>query len=243
MRPWIGLTVHADRGNEQDIYPGHPLLYVERYYIEVLEKYGMNPMLIPVLKDKSYLHEYVERLDGVIFTGGGYLTLSTPSARLSSLRETGEERYSFEMVFLQKVIEANLPVFGICRGMQMINELFGGSLKNLEGVNAERHHQEMKGIIGTKAVHTIQLEEDCRAFQWLQQKNVDVNSFHRQVIDQVGEGLVVSAWSDDGYPEWIEGAGDQWIVGTQFHPEQLVKNDERWGRLFIAFREAAKERR
>ncbi|WP_085506486.1 gamma-glutamyl-gamma-aminobutyrate hydrolase family protein [Thalassobacillus devorans] len=237
MKPWIGVTVHMDEGKEDDLYPHHPLLYVERDYIQALEEHDMNPVLIPVLSNAGNVPDYLEKLDGLIMTGGGYLNLSKPLSASTRLRETGSKRFAFEEQFLKAAVESGMPVLGVCRGMQMINEVFGGNLQNLKNND---HHQEVKGLEGSLPVHGLELDSSSYLANIIGNKPLQVNSRHRQVISQTGKGLKPVAWSkDDQLIEAIESVEDRWLIGLQFHPEQLYKKEQRWSLLFQSFKDAA----
>lgn len=241
MTPWIGLTVHADEGSPGDLFPGHPLFYVERHYVNALYSHSLHPMLIPVIKDKVYLEQLAEKLDGLILTGGGYLSLQQGTDKsLPGLAGTGSERYEFEFALLQKMLPTGMPILGICRGAQMINEVYGGTLYNLEGRTNIEHQQEKVGVPGGQTTHRIRLATDSRLAHWIGCQQVEVNSFHRQAVSQPGKGLKAVAWSvDDGVIEALEGVDHPWLVGLQFHPEQLWHQNRNWSKLFAAFHEAA----
>jgi putative glutamine amidotransferase len=239
-KPWIGVTVHVDSGAEEDLYPGHPLTYVERTYLDTLHRHGMKPLILPVLTKRDAMGDYLELLDGLLLTGGGYLRLDVSSRSLPGLRGTARERYDFEMALLEEALPRGMPIMGICRGCQMINEFFGGTLANLPPEGPIDHHQETKGIPGHVPVHAMRLESTSRLRMFLGQSQVMVNSFHRQAISRPGDGLKVAGQSEeDGVIEAIEGEAHPWLIGLQFHPEKLWSSESLWSNLFLSFREAA----
>lgn len=237
-RPWIGVTIHVDEGTEQDLYPGHPLVYTQRQYLETLFRHGMNPLMLPMLNEPSLIREYVKQMDGLLLTGGGYLPL-TAASPLPGLRGTAPVRYEFEMALLKEAVPTGMPIMGICRGCQMINEFFGGTLVNLPPDGQVRHQQAKQRIPRHVPVHDMKLESSCRLVTILGQSRVPVNSFHRQAIERPGEGLAVVARAADEVVEAIEGTKHPWLLGLQFHPEWLWPEEPLWSRLFWSFREAA----
>ncbi|WP_017380638.1 gamma-glutamyl-gamma-aminobutyrate hydrolase family protein [Paenisporosarcina sp. TG-14] len=239
MKPWIGVTAHIDKGESQDIYPNHPLLYIERHYIEALQSHNMQPILLPPILDRNEIKRYLGKLDGLLLSGGGVLPLKEPSSTLPGLKGTGGERYNNELTLLQEALPLKIPILGVCRGEQMINDVCGGTLKNINGLI--EHHQEKQNIPGDIPTHEIKLETSSQLGNILGNKTVQVNSFHRQCIDRLGDGLKVSALSvEDNIIEAIEGEQHPWLIGLQFHPERLWKNDSIWSNLFNNMYEATK---
>ncbi|WP_174614695.1 gamma-glutamyl-gamma-aminobutyrate hydrolase family protein [Virgibacillus ihumii] len=237
MKPLIGITAHIDNGDPNDLYPGHPLIYTDHQYVKALENHEMMVVIIPVIKNQSEIPYYLDFLDGIVLTGGGYLDLDIPIEHTSTLRGTGDERFSFESALLDSALRLNMPILGICRGMQMINEVLGGTLKTL---TSDDHHQEIRGIAGSIPTHDIIITPDSKLGQMLEKNEISVNSFHRQVIDIPGKGIQVVGWSQsDGLIEAIESHHHSWVLGMQFHPEQLLEGGNHWGKLFKSLREAA----
>ncbi|WP_198162728.1 gamma-glutamyl-gamma-aminobutyrate hydrolase family protein [Halobacillus mangrovi] len=239
MKPWIGITVHVDDGKSDDLYPQHPLMYIESDYIKAIEVHGMHPILLPVLDDTSEIESYLSKLDGLLVTGGGYLNLDKPLPSSPDLSGTGDTRYSFEFVLLQQALNAGLPILGVCRGMQMLNEVHGGTLENL---CSDHHHQEVLGIESDILTHSIELKKESKLSEILGSDYIDVNSRHRQKIFSLGNGLREVGWSSkDRVIEAIESENKSWVFGLQFHPEQLYKRDPRWSSLFNDLKRAAKQ--
>lgn len=238
--PCIGITVPVDMGRANDLYPGHPLVYLERTYLDALLSHGMMPLVLSPTADRAWIAKYAAQIDGLLLTGGGYLPLGANQSNLPGLRGTGQERFDFEMAVLEVVVPTGMPVMGICRGCQMINAFFGGSLENLPTDGAVEHHQEKRKIPGHLPVHGLEVIPGSRMADWLGQTRVRINSFHRQAIAQPGKGLSVTArCAEDGVVEAVEGQGHPWMVGFQFHPEKLWRTEPVWSNVFRSFREAA----
>ncbi|MDN4526427.1 gamma-glutamyl-gamma-aminobutyrate hydrolase family protein [Fictibacillus fluitans] len=233
----IGITVHADEGRDNDIYPGHPLLYVERDTIELLRRVGLEPYLIPIYRDGSL--PSLNFLDALLFTGGGFLSLRKANSRLACLQSTGSSRYEADKKLIEYGLERGLPMIGICRGAQMINEVLGGTLENIPDEGTE-HHQERKKVPPEDPVHKIELHDDSRFYSLLHQKTLSVNSFHRQHINQLGRDLKISARSQpDQLIEVFEGTNHPFLFGFQFHPEKLWTKQPIWIKFFEEFAQAA----
>jgi putative glutamine amidotransferase len=231
--PFIGVTMHVDSGRDCDLYPNHPLLYVERDTINLIQDMGLIPYLIPVYGDGTL--PPLDHLGAIIFTGGGYLSLSEPNSRLSKLETTGQERYEAEKYLIQYGLNKDLPMIGFCRGAQMINDVLGGSLGNIPDVGIE-HHQERLGLAGNQTVHNIKVEEGSFFYSLTGQKQLPVNSFHRQHMNKLGAGLRIAATSlEDGIVEIFESTEHKFVFGFQFHPEKIWQSNQIWQTFFNNF--------
>lgn len=193
------------------------------------------------------VRDYAASLDGLILQGGADIDPQAYGERPSELLMTTDpDRDRFELNLLRAFVEAGKPVLGICRGMQLINVAHGGSL-----------YQDLVGAGATRSQHYIPAQYDEHAHPlhmreggWLaslypHSAQARVNSIHHQGIKQLGEGLDVEAWSEDGIPECVRGKGEGFVVGVQWHPEF---HDHRFpellpGRpLLMSFMQAARNR-
>jgi len=236
---FIGITMHVDSGQGFDLYPGHPLLYVERDTINLIKEIGHIPYLIPVYEDGSL--PPLDHLSSIILTGGGFLSLSKPNSQLSSLYTTGKERYEAEKRLINYGLDKKLPMIGFCRGAQMINEVLGGGLANIPDKGIE-HHQERLNIPADQTVHEIKVNKNSKFYSITGQDHLFVNSFHRQHMYTLGKGLRTVATSlEDGVVEIFE-SDDQFVFGFQFHPEKLWKRDPSWLSFFRDFLSVSSKR-
>lgn len=232
----IGITVHADDGEEDALYPQHPLLYVERDIVEIIHHLGLVPYLIPVFRDGSI--PILDHLDGFIITGGGYLSPHLNNDDLGKLEATSKDRYITEKKIIQYAIMQDLPLIGICRGAQMINEVLGGSLKNITNGDIE-HFQERKMLSLDKTIHDIEINSESNLFNIINKKILPVNSLHRQQMTDLGNDLMISALSkEDKIIEAFESVKHRFLFGFQFHPEKLWNTHQVWQDFFKAFAEA-----
>lgn len=235
--PLIGLTVHVQtaRGNEQ-------ILLLGTGYVDAVRLAGGIPVLVPILPQDEGVH-VLDRLEGLLVTAGGRLARRIlTGGPLPSLEEINPQRYAFERALIGEAASRDLPMLGICRGMQMIAEVLGGRIANLAGTTrapAVQHYQRQPGW---RPTHGIEIEPGSRLADVLGGRSVRVNSFHRQAVQEAGDGLLVSARADDAVIEALESQAHRFLLAVQFHPERLLHRDERWLRLFKTFVDAARIR-
>ncbi len=238
--PLIGIMCHTDTGDAEDLYPGTPLNYMERVYANILAECGMVPVLIPVIQDTNYIRSILSSLHGLIASGGGKIRKSLLNGETTPpLAETAPERYRFEKELYIKALELDLPILGMCRGAQMVNEILGGSMVyhiQSEIKNCLEHNQSNQNIPEEIPTHKIEIKSGSLLARLIEKEEADVNSFHRQSVKEPGEGLVICAQAPDGVVEALESLKHSFVLLTQFHPESLCSTDEIWKRLFDELR-------
>lgn len=172
----------------------------------------------------------IDALDGLLLTGGTDVNPKLyQQARHSETEEPDDARDAMEKRLLECALERDLPVLAICRGMQLLNVVQGGTLHQ----HVEGHRQP-----GVARAHAIEVESDSILARVIGAGISLVNSRHHQVIDKFGKGLRVSAKSPDGHAEALERNDRRFVVAVQWHPEDLVASDAGARKLFGAFAES-----
>ncbi|MDR1165643.1 MAG: gamma-glutamyl-gamma-aminobutyrate hydrolase family protein [Deltaproteobacteria bacterium] len=176
----------------------------------------------------------MERLDGLILSGGGDVAMDgrAPLGLEERLLKLDRARDSFEAGLLRAALEAQKPVLGICRGLQLLNAALGGALWGdiQSDVQGAIEHRQRQGR--SFASHPVTLREDSLLAGLCGTIELDVNSGHHQAVRTLGEGLVAAGWSPDGLVEAAEFPGSPFCVGVQWHPEGLFQKDPRAMALF-----------
>lgn len=244
-RPLIGVptqTLQAIDGIPQ----GLPLSWVmnHRYYT-ALSSVGAAPVMVPLLPDPDALRGIYDALHGVFIAGGVDVDPSTyHEPRQSLCGRTDLERDRVEVLFARWARQDGKPLFGVCRGLQIMNVAEGGSLyqdcaEYFEGA-IKHDYFPTAGFARDHLAHAIRVEPGSRVFDAFGSEEVQVNSMHHQGLKTVAPGYVATAWAPDGLIEALEAPGDTFAVGVQWHPEMLVDSDHGTRRLFEAFVDAAR---
>lgn len=215
------------------------------HYADAVQDAGGIPIALPFgFVVASMADRIIERIDGLLLTGGGDISPTSfggsPYAEgcVAKLAFMSAERDVFEWAATRAAWDLDLPCLGICRGMQVMNVSFGGTLVRDISELGDGHLDHACFFRGTEVVHEVRVEQGSQLRSILGCDTVPVNSMHHQAVSEVAQGARVSAWSEDGVPEGIEFPERSFFVGVQWHPEQL-KNTPR---LFEAFVEAARAR-
>ena len=231
-KPIIGITCPWSVETWGNSIEDGGYYYAGKPYAEAISRFGGVPVLIaPETKGSSVkdnIDSLLEICDGLLFTGGGDVKRSN-GAKLENLRNQQPVRYDFESELLKAFFDAKKPIIGICRGIQMIVEALGGTLKD---GTIENHKQN---LAAWEPWHNINLTPGSKLEGILGVEKIETNSFHVQQTGELPKGFIVAARADDGVIESIEYTGDQFVMGFQFHPEEMVRKDERFGAIFKAF--------
>jgi putative glutamine amidotransferase len=243
-RPLIGITPDLDPGDRDSRKRGEPTYFLRARYVKAVEQLGGVPIILPLAEDPGVRHRLLEGLHGLLLTGSGpdlppklYGERQKFEYRLMS-----RQRYEFELEMARLGAEANMPMLGICGGMQTINVALGGSLIQdiaSQVPHALSHRGERPA---TRFSHEVAVAPQSLLRRIVRQLEIRVNSSHHQAVHKVAPALVASAIAPDGVIEAIEAPRHPFLLGVQWHPEFLYDHDPFSRRLFRAFLRAAAAR-
>lgn len=205
-------------------------------YVESVIRAGGIPIILPILTDEESIRRQIELLDGVVLSGGidinPLLYNEEPSSKLGYIFPAKD---TFDILIAKIACELNKPILAICRGHQILNVAFGGTLyQDLSDINGcyIKHQQQSKDGAVT---HTLDIVEGSILHSILGDSIIS-NTFHHQAIKDLAPGFKATAYSKDNIIEAIEKSGDQFVVGVQFHPEIMTAYNNKYAlKIFEAF--------
>ncbi|MFJ7406941.1 MULTISPECIES: gamma-glutamyl-gamma-aminobutyrate hydrolase family protein [unclassified Lysinibacillus] len=231
MKPIIGITAFA----EDDLSSRLNVAY-SRSVI----KAGGIPLIIPLGVEED-VAQILSLTDGLLLSGGHDVhPFEFGAEPLPKLGQIHPERDKVELALINAAFTRKMPIFGICRGMQILNVALGGTL--YQDVDSEYHssrllkhtQQAARGV----ATHYVQLTPDTLLKSIIEEEKIAVNSFHHQAVNVLAEKLIVAAKSSDGLVEAFVHEDYPFCLAVQWHPEeQAVVGDLAAEKLFAAFTE------
>jgi len=234
-RPLVGVNCRYESNLK---HPIRDEIRVYAPYYQALVATGALPVVIPTVDNRSTLGEYLDRLDGFLFTGG--LDLPPQAYGQSKHPQTVEcdpRRFACDRLLAELVRERDIPVLAICLGMQLLNVVYGGTL--IQHLETSILHAAIDG--GNDSLHSIVLEEDSLLRQIVGHSELEVNSAHHQAVDRLAPGLRVLARAPDGTVEAVQKTDRDFFLGVQWHPERIFERAEQRG-IFEAFVSACASR-
>lgn len=230
MKPIIGITVFQEKEIEKSFS------LVSNNYLNAVENAGGIPLFIPVSEDMEDVKSYLDMVDAIIFSGGegvGPINFGeNPSKFISNINHS---RDSFELALFEEAYNRDMPILGVCRGAQLINVALGGNLYQDIFSEIPNCHGHMPSEMQVYDLfHLIDIKEESKLFDILKKAELEVNSFHHQAIKNIGKDLKVTATAKDGVIEGIESLSRKFLVGVQWHPEDLTLKHKEFLKLFKA---------
>ncbi|WP_134701416.1 gamma-glutamyl-gamma-aminobutyrate hydrolase family protein [Ammoniphilus sp. YIM 78166] len=233
MRPLIGITASLDGTKIQ----------VQRENSDAISIAGGLPFIIPYLEEEQSIQDLAQRLDGLLLTGGGdidpFLFGEEPVPGLGSITP---ERDRLEMALINEMLKQNKPILGICRGCQILGITVGGSMfQDIYTQIDDSLLQHAQKAPRYHVSHLALIQEGTLLHRIMGEKQIKVNSFHHQAIRGVPETFRISGVATDGVVEAIESLEHSFVLGVQWHPEDLYTKHPYMLKLFLAFVKACKE--
>jgi putative glutamine amidotransferase len=224
MKPIILITagkqgqLTKERGEVQAVTSS-----INMQYVESVLRAGGVPVTLPCVAEQAAVRTAVQMVDGLLLPGGGDIDSHAygeePHPK-TMFQDTHRDEMEFEAT--RVALEQGKPVLGICRGVQVLNVAFGGSLIQDIPTQVPEVLLHYSYALEPWLVHTIDLEEGSLLARIFGTTSMRVNSYHHQAVKDVGDGLRISCRARDGVIEGVEATDGRPILGVQFHPEELT---------------------
>lgn len=237
-KPVIGLTMDSGKPSQE---PGKfnyakyvPWYALRQNYAEAISHHGGLPIMLPYHAEHNL--QVLDLLDGLVVTGGDFdISPTHYGEKDSGARIINAPRTEFEWGLIKKAYNTDIPIFGICGGMQLLNVVLGGSMIQHIPDEVPGHVEHEQKNPHYEPVHEVHApNKDTIIGEFLDGGSVSVNSTHHQAVDKLGEGLTVAATAPDGIVEAVENTNKRFCVAVQWHPEyQINKLDEFLFREFV----------
>ena len=224
MKPNIGITAATERVS-YGVWEEMPAIISPASYVRAVQRAGGRTILLsPDPEDAKNPDVVLDLLDALIVTGGAG-DLDPALYGQEPHPETGpvqEERDAYELALVRAAVERRMPILGICRGMQIINVAYGGGIEqHLPNILGHERHRHTPGSF---ADHEVSLKTDSLAAHAAGSERMLVKSHHHQGVRDIGVGLSVTGWADDGAVEAIEDPSCHFVLGVLWHPEEDEKS-------------------
>ena len=228
MRPVVGIVPLVDETKDS--------LWMLPGYMNGITEAGGLPIILPLTSDKDSISQLLDSVDGVLLTGGHDVDPKLYGEE--PIPECGAvcgERDSMESELLSQALERNMPILGICRGIQFLNAYLGGTLYQdlpVQHSSEIEHHQNPPYDV---PVHEVAVTKDSGLFRLLSKESLSVNSYHHQAVKDKADCLSVMAVSEDGLVEAVEMPDKKFVWALQWHPEFSYLKDDDCRKVFEEF--------
>lgn len=230
MIPVIGVTIWKEL-KDSNVYER-----VNEANLNAIIDNGGIPIMLPITNNDVIIDKYLEMVDGILFTGGNDINpLIFGEEPIKGLGDLEYDRDEFEVRLYKRAAEKNMPMLGICRGMQLMNVAAGGTVyQDIYNQRPDTNSHNPKFTFEGNEYHSVLLNDDTKIYEIFKINDIKTNSYHHQAVKDIAEGYKATAFAKDGIVECIESTNLNFAVGIQWHPEVMYEKYPLHNNLFKA---------
>lgn len=244
MKAIIGISINSLRElSQNDVgqigVEGQDWQLVAADYIRAVERNGGLPILIPNVKNMEDMSLVLDKIDGLLLSGGHDVNPRTYKERNSGKSGNFDNIRDHQEIFMTEyALEKDIPILGICRGLQILNITLGGTIhQDLPSAGFPAH--SMSNSLRNEPSHSLKILEDSPLYEIFKRDEIWTNSYHHQGINELGKGLKVAALSEEGLIEAVYLDDKKFVLAVQWHPEMMYDHEE-MNMIFKKFIKACK---
>lgn len=244
MKKIIGISVNSLRElSQKDVgqigAEGQDWQLVAADYIRAIERNGGLPILIPNIKSIENMTLILDKVDGLLLSGGHDVNPRIYKERNSGKAGNFDNLRDHQEIFMTEyALERDLPILGICRGLQILNVTLGGSIhQDLPSAGFPAH--SLNNSLRNEPSHSLKIFEDSPLYEIFKRDEIWTNSYHHQGINELGKGLKKAALSEEGLVEAVYLDDKKFALAVQWHPEMMY-DDKEMNMIFEKFIDACK---
>lgn len=241
-KPIIGVTPDFNAGNRKDMGGKEPTYFLRARYMKAIEDAGGIPVVLPLLSDRGAWRQMMAHVHGLLVTGSGSDLAPEfyGERQRHKFARMSRERATMELGIAQMAYRADVPMLGICGGMQSLNVALGGTLYQDITAQLKTPIDHLPAYSATQTTHAVHITSGSLLRRIIRKARVEVNSSHHQSVKNVAPNLLQTAVAPDGVIEAIEAPDRSFCLGVQWHPEFLYDRDPIQRRLFSSLIRAAR---
>ena len=244
MKKIIGISVNSLRElSQKDVgeigAEGQDWQLVASDYVRAIERNGGLPILIPNIKSIEDMSLILDKVDGLLLSGGHDVNPRIYKERNSGKAGNFDNLRDHQEIFMTEyALERDLPILGICRGLQILNVTLGGSIhQDLPSAGFPAH--SLNNSLRNEPSHSLKIFEDSPLYEIFKRDEIWTNSYHHQGINELGKGLKKAALSEEGLVEAVYLDDKKFALAVQWHPEMMY-DDKEMNMIFEKFIDACK---
>jgi putative glutamine amidotransferase len=226
---------------EGGFFPGMERIYINHEYVRAIAMLDAIPLLIPLVQDISIIEAQISQIDGLLLSGGYDINPlcydEEPTAELGFVVPELDEH---QLTAARIADQLGKPMLGICRGLQIMNVAFGGTLYQDLATTSEPVIQHFQKTQMHAPGHTVNILPSTILENIFGRPSIITNSFHHQAVKDIAAGFIVNAQAKDGFIEGIERINGSFAVAVQWHPEMMIAHHPNMLNIFKRFVEEAK---